>query len=116
MRLSRVIEARRVTLRRVRIDEVDELAMTLPGVRRTGPPGERKWLVGARLVAREDGPGLLVVRIGFADRERLLAQHPETFGVPPHFEQHQKVQVDLAGDEQAIREAIQLAWRLQVQG
>jgi hypothetical protein len=56
------------------------------------------------------------VRVGFADRERLLEQHPETFGVPPQFEKHMKMQVDLDGDAGAIREAIRVAWSLQVEG
>lgn len=104
---------RAVTLWRVLIDEVDEFATSLPGVRRAGRPGRRLWHVGGRLVVREDGPGTLIVRMGFADRERLLERHPETFGVPPRAEKHQKVQADLDGDPQAIREAIRLAWRLQ---
>jgi hypothetical protein len=97
----------------VRIEELDELATSLPGVRRSGQPGGLKWLVDGRLVVREDGPGSIIVRVGFADRERLLEQHPETFGVPPRCEKHMKVQADLDGNAPAIREAIRLAWRLQ---
>jgi hypothetical protein len=115
MPLSRASRIRAVTLGRVRIEDVDAVATSLPGVRRSGRPGRLTWRVGGRLVVREDVPGTLVVRVGLADRERLLAQHPETFGVPPHFEKHLKMQVDLDGDAGAIRDAIRLAWSLQVE-
>ena len=62
------------TLDDVRLDEVDAFATSLPGVRRKGHPGRVAWYVDDRLVVREDLPG--------AEREDLLARHPETFGVP----------------------------------
>ena len=52
--------------------------------------------------------------MAFAVRERLAAAHPETFGVPPRFEKHYKVQALLdAATPTAIRAAIRLAWELQ---
>ncbi|MDV3220708.1 hypothetical protein [Intrasporangium sp.] len=95
------------------LDEVDEFATSLPGCRRKGHPGRIAWYVDNRLVVREDAPGTLLVRVGFADREALLASHPETFGVPPRWEKHMKVQADLDGDADAIRDAIRLAWAAQ---
>jgi hypothetical protein len=65
------------------------------------------------LVARLVDPGELLVRAGFADRERLVAAHPETLGVPPRYENHRKVQALLDGDASAICEAIRLAWEMQ---
>ncbi len=64
-------------------------------------------------MARQDEPGTVLVRVGFEDRERLLEAHPDTFGVPPRFEAHRKVQAGLDGDPDAIREAIRLAWAAQ---
>lgn len=97
----------------MRIDEVDEFATSLDRVRRTGTPGHLRWLVGGRLVVREDEPGTVIVRVGFAERERLVERYPETFGVPPRCERHMKVQADLDGDADAIRDAIRQAWSLQ---
>jgi hypothetical protein len=94
-------------------DEVDEFARSLPGCKRKGTAVRPAWYVDNRLVARLVDPGELLVRAGFADRERLLAAHPATFGVPPRYEKHMKVQVLLDGDTNAIREAIQLAWQMQ---
>ena len=97
----------------VTLDEIDEFTTTLPGCKRTGHPGRVAWYVDARLVVRQDAPGTVLVRVTFEDRERLLEAHPETFGVPPRFEAHMKVQADLDGDAAAIKEAIRLAWTTQ---
>lgn len=94
-------------------DEVDSFARSLPGCKRKGTAAHPAWYVDDRLVARLVDPGELLVRADFAERDRLLAEHPETFGVPPRYEKHQKVQALLAGDPAAIREAIRLAWELQ---
>jgi hypothetical protein len=97
----------------VTLDEVDEFATSLPGCKRKGHPGRVAWYVDDRLVVRQDEPGTVLVRVDLADRERLLATHPTTFGVPPRWEAHRKVQADLDGDADAIREAIRLAWESQ---
>lgn len=97
----------------VTLDEIDEFTTTLPGCKRKGHPGRVAWYVDDRLVVRQDEPGTVLVRVTFEDRERLLEAHPETFGVPPRFEAHMKVQADLDGDAAAIKEAIRLAWTTQ---
>lgn len=97
----------------MRLDEVDEFARSLQGCKRKGHPGRVAWYVDDRLVARQDEPGTLLVRVDVEDRETLLASHPETFGVPPRWEAHRKVQADLDGDPEAIRQAIRLAWQSQ---
>ena len=95
------------------LDEVDEFARSLPGCKRKGHPGRVAWYVDDRLVVRQDEPGTVLVRVDPADREQLLEAHPETFGVPPRWEAHRKVQAELDGDADAIREAIRLAWQSQ---
>lgn len=95
------------------LEEIDEYATSLAGCRRKGHPGRVAWYVDDRLVVREDEPGTVLVRVGGADRERLLELHPDTFGVPPRWEGHHKVQADLDGDPDALKEAIRLAWRAQ---
>lgn len=98
------------------LDEIDAFATSLPGCKRKGHPGRAAWYVDDRLVVRQDEPGTVLVRVGFDDRESLLAAYPETFGVPPRWEAHMKVQADLDGDSAAIREAIRLAWAAQRRG
>jgi len=95
------------------LDDIDAFATSLEGCKRKGHPGRVAWYVNDRLVARQDEPGTVLVRVGFDDRESLLAAYPETFGVPPRWESHMKVQADLGGDPAAIREAITMAWTMQ---
>ncbi|GAB3085057.1 hypothetical protein [Pedococcus soli] len=95
------------------LDEVDDYATSLAGCKRKGHPGRVAWYVDDRLVVRQDEPGTLLVRVDPGDREQLLEAHPTTFGVPPRWEAHRKVQAQLDGDAGAIREAIRLAWTSQ---
>lgn len=92
---------------------MDEYATSLPGCRRKGHPGRVAWYVDNRLVARQDEAGTLLVRVDPEDRDRLVDAHPETFGVPPRWEAHRKVQAELDGDADAVRAAIRLAWESQ---
>jgi len=92
------------------LDDVDAYLGTLEGCRARRTDERRAWYVDGLLVARADADGTLLVRIGGRDREELVTAHPETFGVPPRWESHQKVQADLAGDADAVRLALRLAW------
>jgi hypothetical protein len=94
-------------------EEVDDYARSLPGCKRKGTQAHPAWYVDDRLVARLVDAGELLVRASFAGRERLVADHPETFGVPPRYEKHMLVQAMLSGDAAAIRDAIRSAWELQ---
>ncbi|GAB3885450.1 hypothetical protein [Terrabacter terrigena] len=92
------------------LDEVEAYLLTLEGVRARRVDGRRAWYVGGLLVARADAPGTLLVRLGGAERERLVTARPDTFGVPPRWEAHAKVQADLSGDAATLRDALHRAW------
>ena len=95
------------------LDEVDGALTELDGCRRRRAGDRTAWYVDGLLVAREDTPGTLLVRLGGADREQLVSAHPDTFGVPPTWEAHLKVQADLSGNAEAILSALHLAWERQ---
>jgi hypothetical protein len=95
-------------------DDVAAYAGSLPRCKRKGTASRPAWYVDDRLVVRLEDPTTLTVRCSFAHRARLVARHPETFGVPPAFERHLKVQVVLDhGNDDAIRDAISAAHELQ---
>ena len=89
-------------------------ALSLDGVREKHSGGRHGWYWRGRLVARQEDDDSVVVRCAFDDRERLVAEHPETFSVPPHLEGHQNVLVDLErGDAAVAMAVITAAWELQ---
>lgn len=92
---------------RMNLDEVGALALGHTGVRRKGTEARPAWYVEDRLVVRWLDPTSVVVRSGLAEREELLAAHPATFSVPPRFERHEMVVVELPGaDPAAVADAI----------
>lgn len=98
-------------------EEVARHAATLPRCTKKGSPDRPAWYVDDRLVARLEDATTLTIRCAFVDRERLVAEHPETFGVPPAMERHLKVQAVLDhGNADAIRAAITAAYDLQRRG
>jgi hypothetical protein len=98
------------------LEDVGHLAESHNGVKRKGTESRPAWYVDDRLVVRWLDESSVVVRAGFAARERLLADHPETFTLPPRFESHMMVVVELDGAAPAavargISEAVELQRR-----
>ena len=96
------------------LDDVARLALAHDGVKRKGTSARPAWYVDDRLVVRLLDPTSVVIRSDFAARERLLADHPDTFSVPPRFESHMMVVVELGpADEAAVARALSEAVELQ---
>ncbi len=96
------------------LTDVERLAGALDGVGTTTRDGLLRWQVGGRLLARQLDDDSVVIRTAFDARERLLAQHPAAFGVPPRFEKHMMVVVELPHVTTAVLdEALRAAWSLQ---
>ncbi len=99
------------------LDTFGGLAMALPGVRRRSVGGAARWQVEGRLVARELDPTHVVVRASFDVRDDMLRRNPDVFSVPRRFAKHMMVVADLAaGDDGAVEDALEAAWRLQSGG
>ena len=96
------------------IGDIDRLAGTLTGVRRTQRGGLAEWRYHGRLVTRQLDDSHVVIRADFDDRDVMLRQFPGTFSVPNRFAKHMMIVADLdAGDTGAIEDAIGAAWDLQ---
>src|SRR3954467_6906444 len=96
------------------LDDIHRLAMEHGGVKRKGTEARPAWYVDDRLVVRWLDATSVVIRSGFAERERLLDDHPGTFSVPPRFESHMMVVVELdRADPAAVERAIAAAVSLQ---
>lgn len=100
----------------VDLDGFDGLVTSLAGVRRTSRDGLARWVCQGRLIARELDATHVVVRVPFDARDALIHQHPAVFSVPTRFSKHMMVVADLdAGDQGAVEDAVESAWRGQVQ-
>jgi hypothetical protein len=95
-------------------EEVGAFAESLPQVKRKGTATQPAWYVHDRLVVRLVDETTAVIRVPLSKRESLLATYPTSFGVPPRFEAHHKVEAHLdKAAPAAIRTAIELAWEMQ---
>ena len=98
----------------VTLDEVGRYAESLAQVKRKGTESRPAWYVHDRLVVRLHDPNTLVIRVPLSKREHLLETYPDSFGVPPRMEAHQKVEAYLdRAQPDAVRTAIDLAWEMQ---
>jgi hypothetical protein len=104
-------------LPRMDLETFSDRATSLPGVRRSSLDGLARWQYRGRLVARELDASHVVVRAGFDVRDALVHQNPGVFSVPSRFANHMMVVVDLdGGDDGAVEDAVEAAWRLQTYG
>jgi len=95
-------------------EEVGVFAESLAQVKRKGSAEHPAWYVHDRLVARLLDPTTLLIRVPLSRRDSLLVTYPTSFGVPPRFEAHHKVEAYLdRAEPTAIRAAIELAWEMQ---
>ncbi len=98
----------------VKPETVASFVESLPQVKRKGTAAQPAWYVHDRLVVRLVDETTAVIRVPLDKRESLLATYPTSFGVPPRFEAHHKVEAYLdKADPAAIRMAIELAWEMQ---
>lgn len=96
------------------LEDVSRFATRLDRVKESMHKGLVRWTFDGRLIARQLDAGSIVIRTGFEERERLLADHATTFFVPPRFDAHMMVVARLvSADPAAVEKAIRAAWELQ---
>jgi hypothetical protein len=96
---------------------VRTIGLELPGVEESTMYGAPALKVRGKLLTcmashKSAEPGSLVVRIGFDDRDALIADDPRVYYVKPHYQDYPSVLVRLALiDRDALRDLLQSAWR-----
>jgi hypothetical protein len=103
--------------RHMTFEDVKKIGLTLPDVVEGTTYGTPALKVRGKMMVcmashKSAEPGSLVVRIGFDDRDALIADDPRTYYVKPHYEHFAAVLVRLALiDREALRDLLQSAWR-----
>jgi hypothetical protein len=96
---------------------VRELALELPDVvdstrLRGAAYKARGKLLACKAVHRSAEPETLLVRVGAADRDRLIGAEPDRFYLTPHYLAYESVLVRLASiDRKGLQAVLQLGWK-----
>jgi hypothetical protein len=93
-------------------DDVRQVATELPGVEESTSYGTPAFKVGGRLfVRRLADPDLIVLFVGFEERDMLVAERPDSFLVTPHYRDHPMLVIRLpAVDPAELRRLIEGSW------
>ena len=112
----------------VSLDEVAQMALTLPEVTEGERYGNKTWSVGKKTFAWvrpfskadvkrfgaapvPDGPILAVRVADLGEKEAVLAEQPEAFFTIPHFDGYAAVLIQLrVATKKAVRDSILDAW------
>jgi|SRR5438105_749843 len=96
----------------VTYENARRMALALPGVEEGMAYGTPAFRVAGRFLFRIREDGALAVRIGFEEREALLAADPRTFYLTDHYLNHPAILVRLSAVAPAtLREVLEKAWR-----
>ncbi len=103
---------------RTTFDTVRKIGLTLPDVEESTMYGEPALKIRGKLLAcmashKSAEPGSLVVRIGFEQRDGLIADAPDIYYVKPHYVGYAAVLVRLNRiDREALRDLLTSGWRV----
>jgi hypothetical protein len=95
-------------------DHVCTIALAWPGVERSTSYGTPALKVKGKLLTRlrEDGETLVVIGVGFDEREMLMEAEPEVFHITPHYRDWPMVLMRLPKADPGAVEALLLRrWR-----
>jgi hypothetical protein len=98
-------------------ETVRTLATALPGVEEGTAWGVPALKLRGKFLAcmaahKSAEPNTLVVRLGFDQRDAMIADAPETYYLKPHYEGYPSVLVRLSRiDRAALKDLLQAAWR-----
>ena len=103
--------------RAITFDTVRELATGLPDVEESTAWGVPALKLRGRFLAcmashKSAEPNTLVVRLGFDERDAMIADAPATYYLKPHYDGYPAVLVRLSKiDRDALKDLLRAAWR-----
>jgi hypothetical protein len=105
--------SRKAASRALTFEDVRRIALALPGVEEGTSYGTPAFRVGGKLLARlHDSREALVVKVGFDEREMLMAAAPDIFFITDHYRGYPMMLVRIARVEAAtIRRLLENTWR-----
>jgi hypothetical protein len=98
-------------------DAVREIALGLPGVEEGTTYGSPAFKIDGKMFAclavhRSAEPNTLVIRMGFDERDGLIAEEPKTYYLTDHYVDYPCVLVRLARvRHDALRDLLLMGWR-----
>ena len=95
-------------------DDVCAVALAWPGVERSTSYGTPSLKVKGKLLTRlrEDGETLVVLGVGFDEREMLMEAEPAVFHITPHYRDWPTVLMRLPrADPRAVEALLLRRWR-----
>ncbi|HTC45530.1 MAG TPA: hypothetical protein VK696_10810 [Steroidobacteraceae bacterium] len=110
-------KAQKASQRGVDYETVRELAMALPGVVDSSTLRgiqfkTRGKLLACKAINRSAEPGSLMVRVGAAEQDRLIAALPDACYVTPHYRLYESILVRLARiDRKSLQDVLAVAWK-----
>jgi len=110
-----------VARKEVDFDVVREIGLELPDVvdatvRDAAALKLRGRLLACQAVHKSAEPNSLMIRVGFDERERLLAAGPDTFYMTDHYVKYPSILVRLARiDRATLTEVLQAGWRFMME-
>ena len=95
-------------------DEVRAIALSLPGVEEATSYGTPGFKVKGKFLTRlrTEDDSLVLVDVGFDEREMLMEAEPATFHTTPHYKDYPSVLARLATvDPGSLRNFLERRWR-----
>ena len=95
-------------------DEVRAIALSLPGVEEGTSYGTPGFKVKGKFLTRlrPEDDSLVLVDVGFDEREMLIEAEPAVFHITPHYKNYPSVLARLGGvDPGSLRNFLERRWR-----
>jgi hypothetical protein len=95
-------------------EEARAIALSLPGVEEGTSHGKPSFLVNKKFLSRlrSEDASMVLVDVGFDEREMLMEAEPDTFHITPHYKDYPSVLARIETlDPGSLRNFLERRWR-----